>query len=322
MRKNSGFYDLPMFYDRMRYVNFEINDICNGVVVSDRAYKQILCQTLAVCDESAVNGVETGGILIGHIVNGLWYIVESIDQGLKTINKRDLFSYDNDYANHVIKYLSKIYEYPLTILGIWHRHPGSLDRFSTTDEGTMRKNADNSRMGIISMLINIDPKIRMTFYYCSKDDRLMKVPYAVGDEYFIKELLEYRKVKDILANDGNGVGVIFPNGSKPENFVHSMAELDERKNGLSKQNVTPDKVVSDTREESTLSEAVQSEAIQSEAVSEIDANTKKIAMAKLLDEIVGSAHDTDKYIENSDKLISLAAIVLEMLVNERGKKDE
>ncbi len=160
----------------LKYIDNHINDNCNLVVISDRAYRQLVCQTLAVCGTNAEEGVETGGVLIGHYVDGFWYVVESIDQGVETHNSRNHFKYDVDYINHQIDYLSKIYKHPLTLLGVWHRHPASMDYFSGTDEITINKHVDISKNGILSMLVNIDPNFRMTFYYCSKDNTLMKTP--------------------------------------------------------------------------------------------------------------------------------------------------
>lgn len=223
---------------RGKYIDYAINENCNGAVISDRAYKQILSQTLAVCDGNAKNGVETGGVLVGHFVDGLWYVVESIDQGVKTVNQKAYFEFDKEYVDHQVEYLSKLYKYPLTIVGIWHRHPGSMDYFSDTDDRTIAENVDMSRKGILSMLVNIDPAYRNTFYYCGKDGTYMKVPFVVGDEYFIKDLLEYADCME-LSNKYGGVDIKLPKMSSPDGFVHSLAEREARNKGIEYKQDTP-----------------------------------------------------------------------------------
>jgi proteasome lid subunit RPN8/RPN11 len=151
--------------------------------LSDRAHKSILAETLALGD------CETGGILLGHFVNSVWYVIECIDAGLTTVNTSVSFHYDERYVNHQVKKIGRLYNHPLTILGIWHRHPGSMDTFSSTDLNSIGIHVARFRVGVLSMLVNVDPKLRMSFYYCAKDHTLMKVPYDVGDHLVIKDLL-------------------------------------------------------------------------------------------------------------------------------------
>ena len=230
-KKYGGYIQTDDLYTRrsigLKYVETKTNEKCNLVVISDRAYRQLVCQTFAVCERNVTDGVETGGVLIGHYVDGFWYVVESIDQGVDTYNTRSNFKYDVDYINHQVDYLSRIYKHPLTILGIWHRHPSSMDHFSGTDEITIKKHVDISDNGILSMLVNIDPAVRMTFYYCGKDNSLMKIPYVAGDEYFIKDLIQYRRLSDISKEYGN-VKFVIPDMPDANEFVHS---LEERKTG-------------------------------------------------------------------------------------------
>jgi len=145
---------------------------------------------------------ETGGIFLGHFVEGMWYIIEVVDPGLVTINHSAFFQYDEDYVNHQIKKISRLYNYPLTILGIWHRHPGSLDEFSGTDLSSIQVHVQRSRVGILSMLVNVDPDLRMTFYYCGKNYTLMRVPYDCGDDLIIRELIELADDEKIQINVG------------------------------------------------------------------------------------------------------------------------
>ena len=169
---------------------------CRHVLLNDRAYASIISEVLK-------NGKnETGGVLVGNIVNGIWYVIDSLDPGLETTNQQTYFQWDADYVNHLVETISLIYRYPVTILGFWHRHPGSMDFFSATDEDTIRSNLRESRFGLLSMLVNIDPELRMSFYYCWEES-LHRVHYDVGDEYFPVELLEYAAPSRIAENIGS-----------------------------------------------------------------------------------------------------------------------
>jgi hypothetical protein len=66
------------------------------------------------------------------------------------------------YVNNLAKALAIQYDVPLTLLGLWHRHPGSFDKFSSTDDGTNTLYAQLSRNGAISGLVNMDPHFRFT----------------------------------------------------------------------------------------------------------------------------------------------------------------
>lgn len=164
-------------YD-MHYVDYRFCGDCSYIVLSDRAATSILAETLT-------NGRnETGGILIGNFHNGIWYIYDSIDPGMKAHRDPINFSFDPDYVNHLTKKIGMIYHYPPTILGVWHRHPNSMDTFSSTDMRSIANLVNSAQVGILSMLINVDPQLRMTFYYCNKLGEVMPVYYDIGDEYF------------------------------------------------------------------------------------------------------------------------------------------
>lgn len=181
---------------RFQYKKYDINNKnCIHVVLSSRAYASIISEVLSN------NQNETGGVLIGNVYNRVWYIVDAIDPGMDTVNQTDFFRWDADYVNHLAQRNGALYRYPTTILGFWHCHPGSMDFFSGTDEKTIRNNLRESRIGLLSMLVNIDPELRMTFYYCN-ENQLMQVRYDYGDEYFLKELLEYASPEQMAKRVG------------------------------------------------------------------------------------------------------------------------
>ena len=175
----------------MKYMEFNLrNPRCIHCYISDRAYASVITEVLS-------NGKnETGGVFLGYIINRACYIVESVDPGMQTVNQVAFFQWDTDYVNYQADRLGKIYNIPLTILGFWHRHPGSMDYFSATDEKTIGSNLRQLRAGLLSMLVNIDPKLRMTFYYCYGNE-IMPIRYDVGNRYFPVELLQYADAKEL-----------------------------------------------------------------------------------------------------------------------------
>ena len=175
----------------MHYREYVDNPMCRHVMLSDRAYAAIIAEVLR-------NGSnETGGIFIGNIWQRVWFIADCIDPGLSTVNEQSFFTWDSNYVNHLLDRVGSLYKYPLTLLGFWHRHPGSLDTFSATDMQTIRTNLRDCPHGLLSMLVNIDPELRMTFYYCY-DNTIMPIRYDHGDEYFPKELLEYATPEELI----------------------------------------------------------------------------------------------------------------------------
>lgn len=146
------------------------------VVFSSRAYASLMSEVL---DEIET---ETGGVFLGYWDGEAWQVVESIDPGPNSLFEVAYFEYDQDYINHLINKVSRIYERQLDLIGLWHRHPGSFDKFSATDDETNLKYALMSERGAISALVNIDPHFRLTVYQVQANPlRYEKVPYEVLD---------------------------------------------------------------------------------------------------------------------------------------------
>ena len=165
------------------------NQKCVGVVFSDRAYKDIQTETY---DKDPV---ETGGILLGHVLStGHWVVVEVIPPGNNSTHQYAYFEYDEHFVNQVADQIADKYEQKLELLGLWHRHPGSMDFFSGTDDGTNIKFAEiNPAYGAISGLVNIDPEFRMTMYHVDSPLDYTKVETFVGDDIIPAELLKLKE---------------------------------------------------------------------------------------------------------------------------------
>lgn len=182
-----------------KYMRNKKNSKCSKIILNRKTFNKIICETFSYADD------ETGGVFIGYIYDNVWYIIDSIDAGLleKTTHTRAFFKYDEVYVNHQIKKQKEIYKYVPYILGFWHRHPFGMDTFSMEDEKTMSKHCKISKHGILSMLVNIDPELRMTFYYASKNNELFNIQYEVGE--IPDELNELASYEEITARYNNNI---------------------------------------------------------------------------------------------------------------------
>lgn len=156
------------------------------VVFSNRAYASVLAETTEKIK------TETGGLFLGTVQDDTWYIIEAIDPGPKSIFEVAYFEYDQKYTQHLINKIANLYDKQLTLIGLWHRHPGSFDQFSSTDDGTNAKYASMRKEGAISALVNIDPNFRITMYQVEKPCRYKKIPYDVGDNLIPDVFLKFK----------------------------------------------------------------------------------------------------------------------------------
>lgn len=160
---------------------------CKIVVFSNKAYNAIISETLRK------DPVETGGILMGKVLsNGCWIVMEVIPPGLNAIHQRAYFEYDTEFVNYMAHSVSKQYKIELDVLGLWHRHPGSMDVFSGTDDGTNATFANLSAYGAISGLVNIDPTFRFTLRHVSYPLDYQIVEVEVGDDLIPKQYFELK----------------------------------------------------------------------------------------------------------------------------------
>lgn len=171
---------------------------CKMVVFSDKAYNAIIRETFEW------DPVETGGILLGHILdNGCWIVMEVLPPGYSEGREGDnvhhemgYFEYNQRFVNYLANSVATQYKIPLELLGLWHRHPGSMNYFSSTDDGTNKTFASQNPNGAISGLINVDPQLRMTMYYIRHDDTGMGRPnyqtvdVEVGSDLIPEEYFE------------------------------------------------------------------------------------------------------------------------------------
>lgn len=163
------------------------------VVFSNRAYAAVLAETTEKIQ------TETGGLFLGTVKDDTWYIIEAIDPGPKSIFEIAYFEYDQKYTQHLINKIANLYEQKLSLIGLWHRHPGSFDQFSSTDDGTNSKYAAMRKEGAISALVNIDPDFRITMYQVNRPCRYSKISYDVGDHLIPDEYLKFKTPEQYFA---------------------------------------------------------------------------------------------------------------------------
>lgn len=182
------------------------------VVFSDRAYTAVLAETLSKVE------TETGGVFLGKYMDGIWYIVESVDPGPNSIFQVDYFEYDQKYIQHLINKKALLYGAKLELIGLWHRHPGTFDIFSRTDDGTNSQYAAMRAEGAVSMLVNLEPEFRFTIYHVAQPCRYTKIEsYEVGDNLFPRKLLEYKNITTLLNRlNGKSIDANCDRKSEPE----------------------------------------------------------------------------------------------------------
>lgn len=158
------------------------------VVFSSRAFTGVLAETTEKIK------TETGGLFLGKYDSktDTWYVIETIDPGPKSVFEVAYFEYDRKYTEHLIRKIANMYAKKLELIGLWHRHPGSFDVFSSTDDETNTKYASMRNEGAISALVNIDPNFRITVYHVAKPCSYSKIEYIVDDESIPKDLRELR----------------------------------------------------------------------------------------------------------------------------------
>ena len=176
----------------------------NYVIFSQRAFNSIVTE---VIDK---HPIETGGILIGYVLdNGAWVVVENIPPGYnKIVHRQSYFEYDTEFVNYLSNVIALQYKGNLQVLGLWHRHPGSMDVFSHTDDGTNIKFARDRQCGAISALVNCDPKMRITMYHVSPSGEYEQIEWYVDDgETIPHEFLElwYKDEESLPTFDSHGI---------------------------------------------------------------------------------------------------------------------
>lgn len=173
-----------------------MNKKCHTIIICDKAYNAMIRESFAK------HPLETGGILLGYILdNGIWVVMEMIPPGMNGVFQTAYFEYDRDFVNYLGTSVANQYREPLNVLGLWHRHPGSMDYFSPTDDETNSEFASKNQYGVISGIVNIDPAFRLTMYHLDytngvrpKNIAYSTVDVEVGDDLIPESFFSLRYV--------------------------------------------------------------------------------------------------------------------------------
>lgn len=193
------------------------------VVFTQRAFNAIIIETISK------HPIETGGIFLGYVMdNGMWIVVENVAPGLKSTHRSAYFEYDTDFVTYLANVLANQYKGNLQILGLWHRHPGSMDVFSSTDDQTNRNYAKDNSFGAISALVNCDPKWRMTMYHVSQKGEYQKIEWFVDEGDIIpKEFLELRYTDTETVPVFDDKGVMIPKTENSEEVTVNIEPMSD-----------------------------------------------------------------------------------------------
>ncbi len=85
---------------------------CCTVVFSNKAYNAIIGESFKK------DPVETGGILLGYIIDDTWIVMEVLLPGIHCIFQEAYFEYDTEFVNYLADTVSNQYENPLILLGL------------------------------------------------------------------------------------------------------------------------------------------------------------------------------------------------------------
>ena len=170
-----------------------MSEQCNMIVFSDRAYNAIIDETFRK------HPLETGGILLGHVLdNGIWIVMEVTPPGPNAVHQTAFFEYDEKFVNYLANSVASKYEISLSVLGLWHRHPGSYDKFSSVDDGSNLKFARLYKVGAISGLVNVDPEFRFKMWHVTDPLHYEAVNFKVGNDMIPEEYFALKHVKDSI----------------------------------------------------------------------------------------------------------------------------
>jgi proteasome lid subunit RPN8/RPN11 len=195
-----GTYRVEILIDRVQFAEgtftVEPGEIslpdtrCERVVFSDKAYQAVIAETYEHL------GRETGGDLLGHRVDGVWYVLETVDPGPNAVHNPSTYAKDHPYVKHVINKTARLYKHGLELLGCWHVHPSGSDTFSSADDAVNTNYVSRCESSAISGLVNHNPEFRLTMYHVTLPLHYTKVSVQVGDSLIPKDMFAVRSIKE------------------------------------------------------------------------------------------------------------------------------
>lgn len=173
----------------------EEDQVPEKVVFSQRAFLALVCEVAEHLN------TETGGLFLGYRFKNYWYVLETIDPGPEAILRPAYFEYEKKYVEHQLNKQARLYKPSPSVLGLWHRHPGSFDKFSSTDDQTNLEFVRQCGPNVISALVNIDPDFRLTVYLTDSVLEYRTIQYEVEHEIRDGGLKDYSAIIESMRSE-------------------------------------------------------------------------------------------------------------------------
>lgn len=156
------------------------------IVFSDEAYSRI--------EESVKkkhNQSETGGVLLGHKIDGIFCIVSATTQVSGRLNNHHLFVLDGEAESLAAEKIMSEYEFMPNVLGVWHSHTNDNTLFSTQDR-LSNKVLVESIGEAVSIIVTYSEKgcFSITPYHIRRDGEEETIEmgcYAIPNEFLVKK---------------------------------------------------------------------------------------------------------------------------------------
>lgn len=100
--------------------------------------------------------LETGGLLLGDVVDGEARILAVTGPGRRAQRRRFAFEADRAHDNRLLDRVLPRLRY----LGDWHTHPGGHPVLSGTDEEAAWSGLNDKRDWVLEMVVSGDPSMR------------------------------------------------------------------------------------------------------------------------------------------------------------------
>lgn len=150
---------------------------CTRVVLSPLAW------TLMISQSYLNDPNETGGALLGYRDGTTVHVTVALPSGPRSQASPVMLKYNEEFQNYVFGVITELMGQKAGLLGLWHRHPGSLDRFSGVD-AVAHEQFGKVLNGVTSLLVNLGPEgaPRVTGYFVDTKEKVYHlIPVTVEE---------------------------------------------------------------------------------------------------------------------------------------------
>ena len=128
---------------------------------------------------------ETGGILLGYLHRNRICVLEAVDGGPQKVASKSSFCFDHEYVQYVSTKISNLYNPPLVLVGMWHKHNSFHEHPFSEDDENMHKEMYLLANGSVTSILfqhTQNGKYIMNAYWVGESCKAEKVDFA-----YIKE---------------------------------------------------------------------------------------------------------------------------------------